>query len=242
MKRLRKLSSQIIAGIVIFVMSISILGIANAKTTDSSLSQKKVRICHRTNSVTHPYNSISVNKSAVDGLGKNDHTHHAGPIFDQNTTYPTPHNGDQWGDIIPPHPGNSLNWPEGQVIWENGCNVPGLPTPTPTPTEEPTPTPTPTCSATPTPTPTEEPTPTPTPTITQETTPTPTPSGAGGSSGTKTKISPQVLGTTAPTPSASAETLPVTGADYTWISYFVLIAGLLGTYYLKQIGWAKISR
>ena len=94
----------------------------------------KVTICHRTNSVKNPYVKITVAESAVDGIGNSDHlSEHLGPVFDSSQSYPPPHNGDQWGDIIPPFnengPGNdrpntslTLNWPAGQAIFNNDCN------------------------------------------------------------------------------------------------------------------------
>lgn len=42
----------------------------------SATGNEKVTICHRTNSETNPYVMITVSKKAVDGEGKNDHTHH----------------------------------------------------------------------------------------------------------------------------------------------------------------------
>lgn len=104
----------------------------------------KITICHRTNSVTNPYVQITIDTDAADGIsgnsgGHGDHySEHQGPVFDVNATYPTPHNGDQWGDIIPPVvlPGSpdyntpgantaGLNWTAtGQAIYYNGCNVP----------------------------------------------------------------------------------------------------------------------
>jgi uncharacterized repeat protein (TIGR01451 family) len=96
----------------------------------------KVTICHRTNSVSNPYNKITVSLNAVDGEGHSDHQgHDEGGIFDPAVDYPP--NQKDWGDIIPPFDENgdqipdpsfpgSLNWPLGQTIFENGdCEVTG---------------------------------------------------------------------------------------------------------------------
>lgn len=83
-----------------------------------------ITICHRTNAVVNPYNKITVSLKAVDGQGKNDHSHHLGPIFDPATM----ENGDDWGDIIPsnPYDTDGYNWTtEGMAVFNNGCNVPG---------------------------------------------------------------------------------------------------------------------
>lgn len=98
----------------------------------------KVTICHRTNSVSNPYNKITVSLNAVDGEGHSDHQgHDEGGIFDPAIDYPP--NQKDWGDIIPPFDENgdpitdlsfpgSLNWPLGQTIFENGdCEVTGEP-------------------------------------------------------------------------------------------------------------------
>src|SRR3954454_15575713 len=85
-------------------------------------SAPKYTICHSTNSESNPYVEITVNESAVDGFGKNDHTHHTGPIWMAGDKA----NGVDWGDIIPPTPGapDGLNWDQkGQEILANGCKV-----------------------------------------------------------------------------------------------------------------------
>jgi LPXTG-motif cell wall-anchored protein len=59
--------------------------------------------------VTNPYRVIEVSVDATNGeLVGPDHTGHEGPAFDftaedPEALYPPPHNGDQWGDIIPPY-------------------------------------------------------------------------------------------------------------------------------------------
>ena len=119
---------------------------------------EKVQICHATGSESNPYVVNQVDSSSIDEEGNkflNGHGDHIGPVFDPDDPQKS------WGDIIPPitNPDtgttfDGLNWPAGEVIWLNGCQVP---TPSPTPTET-SPTPTETS-----PTPTET---SPTPTIT----------------------------------------------------------------------------
>ena len=88
-------------------------------------NDKKVRICHASDSVTNPY-VLEHPAVANNGDLGGGHLNHTGPMF------PAP----KWGDIIPPYtyvdatgdtkvfPG--YNWePEGQRIWELGC-APGL--------------------------------------------------------------------------------------------------------------------
>jgi len=75
--------------------------------------EEKVVICHRTHSPTNPYNQVAVATSSVISA----HGDHVGPIFDPGA--------DEWGDIIPPVPGLPLgrNWPEGQAVLDNGCEM-----------------------------------------------------------------------------------------------------------------------
>lgn len=128
---------------------------------------QKITICHRTNSVTNPYNIIEVAYDGANGQMDNDHTSHTGDLASSEAVAQALKDQHlDWGDIIPSYyygdggyfPG--LNWStDGQAIWNNNCQyISNNPTPTPTPTDEPTPTPTDD------PEPTDEPTPTPTPT------------------------------------------------------------------------------
>jgi hypothetical protein len=163
-----------------------------------------VTICHRTAAYTNPYVQINVDPASADGdtgndNGQGDHAvEHTGPVFDPSTM----HQGDTWGDIIPPHDNfGGLNWDAtGQAIYTDGCNVtPTSPPPTSPPpceqtyqgcpTDSPTPPPTspPPCEQTyqgcptdsPTPPPTSPP-PTSTPQPTQTPSPTETPSPSPG--------------------------------------------------------------
>lgn len=91
-------------------------------------NQNKVKICHATSAVNHPYVTIEVSESSVDGIAGNsgqqaDHyDEHSGPVFDA-----TMQQGDSWGDIIPPVPPyhNGLNWATvGQTLLANDCKMP----------------------------------------------------------------------------------------------------------------------
>lgn len=99
-----------------------------ASCTITNTAQRKVVICHRTDSNKNPYVRISVPISAIDGVSGNqandpngDHfSEHTGPIW-------YPGIDGEWGDIIPPLEGihDGLNWDDyGQATYNNDCNPP----------------------------------------------------------------------------------------------------------------------
>jgi len=72
-------------------------------------------------------------------------------------------------------------------------------------------------------------------------TPTPTPTCC-----IQPTVTPQVLGTTAPTSGisiggASVTALPTTGSNFSWIYYLVVMGTIISAYYLKVCGWKKIT-
>jgi hypothetical protein len=77
-----------------------------------------VVICERTSTIHNPYIRVNAQASAVDG---NHMVNHTGPVFNTNM-----HDGDTWGDIVPPFgTNNGQNWnAEGQLLYHNNCNVP----------------------------------------------------------------------------------------------------------------------
>jgi hypothetical protein len=87
--------------------------------------EDKVTICHRTNSVKNPYVKISVDESAVDGEGKDDHSHHTGPVaWSEAVAQQLKDAKEKWGDIIPPVEGvtKGLNWTTvGMAVYNNDC-------------------------------------------------------------------------------------------------------------------------
>jgi len=107
-------------------------------SADPAENPPKVTICHRTNSDTNPYDTITVAEASVDGNAGNDNgqgdhlMEHTGPVFDFNNPPPPPHNDPQWGDIIPPFDENgnprantslTLNWnAAGMAVFFNDCN------------------------------------------------------------------------------------------------------------------------
>jgi hypothetical protein len=81
----------------------------------------EVTICHARSAENNPYGpqAITVSVSSII-TGPNGHDTHDGPLFPE----------DDWGDIIPPfqHEGGfypGKNWPEGQAILNNDCQIPG---------------------------------------------------------------------------------------------------------------------
>ncbi len=97
-------------------------GNASTSVADSAdpFSADKVTICHATTSVDNPYTLITVSVNSIENSG---HLSHTGPLYPQQG----------WGDVIPPVDGvtDGVNWPAGEALLRNGCQVvenPGNPT------------------------------------------------------------------------------------------------------------------
>jgi hypothetical protein len=112
-------AGRLLAGIVVG-SAIAALVVTTPSDRAGAADRGKVTLCHRTHSPAHPYRRITVNVSAANGSGPQDHTHHTGGPFDPTTTAPA--NDRDWGDIIPDRTaggaGSGLNWtPVGQAIY-----------------------------------------------------------------------------------------------------------------------------
>lgn len=90
-----------------------------------NIDLSQVTICHRTDAVNNPYEKITVDASAVDGEGNNDHTSHTGPVATSEAVAQSlKDNHENWGDIIPPtdNDPDGYNWTtEGQAVYNNDC-------------------------------------------------------------------------------------------------------------------------
>jgi len=95
---------------------------AEDSSTTTTDNDRKVTICHRTNSTSSPYVLETVSVNSIDNSG---HLQHTGPI------YPQVDADGNWGDVIPPYEGNNagVNWPAGEGLLDNGCQVVSPPEP-----------------------------------------------------------------------------------------------------------------
>ncbi|MDQ3064919.1 MAG: hypothetical protein M3Q36_01475 [bacterium] len=119
-----------ITSVFALTLSFSVLaGTSNVSATPGPQGERKVIICHATNSHQNPYTVNDVDKSSIDEVNNkylNGHGDHTGGIWHEGVT------DHSWGDIIPAftndegnaYPGQ--NWTEaGQAIYNNNCDVPG---------------------------------------------------------------------------------------------------------------------
>jgi len=123
MKNIKYIISATVASVAL-MLSVALPKVVGATLIDNV---NKVTICHRTNSVKNPYVKITVDASAVDGQGNNDHSHHTGPVAtSEAVAQALKDNKTKWGDIIPSAAdggvGAGLNWDSvGQAVFSNGC-------------------------------------------------------------------------------------------------------------------------
>lgn len=120
MKRLKYIVAATATALAVLA-SVALPKLAGAIPVDN---EDNVTICHRTNSVKNPYVRITVDQSAVDGEGNNDHSNHTGPVATSEAVAQALKDAHvKWGDIIPPFDENpGLNWDAvGMAVFENGC-------------------------------------------------------------------------------------------------------------------------
>lgn len=140
--KMKRFLPQIIAVGLVFTMVFAFTSIAKASNNNNQNNHdnQQVTICHRTDDVQKPYHQETVSADSVDGNSGNDHgqgdhlLEHTGPLASsQAVAQALKDSHTKWGDIIPPfdtnnhsydNPQTSLNWPAGEAIWNNDCNVP----------------------------------------------------------------------------------------------------------------------
>lgn len=123
------MKKQLLMSVAVVTIFATVFGLVSAPQVSAD---KKIDICHRTNSATNPYVKNNLPVSAIDGTAGNsgqepDHYgEHKGDLA-SSEQYASQLKKEQkdWGDIIPPVPGvhSGLNWSTlGQAMWNNNCN------------------------------------------------------------------------------------------------------------------------
>jgi hypothetical protein len=131
---------------VVLTVALAAAGVG-ALSASAQGNQDNITICHRTNSATNPYVSITVDVNAVDGIagnsgGEPDHFgEHVGPLASSEAVAQALKDaGIEWGDIIPAipgvHGGRNLGG-GGQAILDNDCQFVTPPTTAPPETAPP---------------------------------------------------------------------------------------------------------
>ncbi len=121
----KRIASTLAAGVLLF-SQFAVVPTVGATNSWPTTDPNKISICHADSAINNPYQAITVDKSAADGIAGNsgqqpDHYSHNDPVFNSNMQQ-----GDDWGDIIPPIAGvhAGLNWSAaGQAIWNNKCET-----------------------------------------------------------------------------------------------------------------------
>ena len=119
----RRLAVFSVIGATLAALAVGGIGVVSASAGGGNADN--VTICHRGNAVGNEYQEITVDPSAIDGVGGGDHYgEHKGPLVTSEAeSQALKDQMIMWGDIIPPLAGvhDGLNWPAGQAILENGC-------------------------------------------------------------------------------------------------------------------------
>lgn len=118
----------------VFAVSAFLLGKSLTSVFATATNEDNITLCHRTDSVSNPYDTDTVDTNSTDAHGHGDHTGSVATSEAVAQAIKDSHN--KWGDIVPPYDYDffkgqthyvghfaGLNWnTDGQAMWNNDCN------------------------------------------------------------------------------------------------------------------------